>query len=190
MTSPNAAERGPSPASPELITPCAPRPADAQGGGRGREQHPERLVKRFELLSNEELAAFAHAHPAGAHAATEAHATLMQAFETRRPQREEVAADALRTGARMRELPAVFVCFSCGAHMLGFAQRRWDIERAMLRAALTEAELLEVLVVLAEAWLELDAPPPSLDAIPTDMLHRLVKAPQIEALRARKVLHG
>jgi len=91
--------------------------------------------------------------------------TLNGVLELRKPHIAVAEKEATDAGVLMRELPAMYVCVRCGAHMLGFARRRWDIDRAMRRSGLTELETLSVALLVAEAWADQSEPPPRLDAI-------------------------
>lgn len=65
------------------------------------------------------------------------------------------------------------VCLACGAAQVVTTLRPWPVDRAMLRAGLSEREVLAVVALLAGAYQEVRDEPPHLDALLETDLRRL-----------------
>ena len=156
----------------QCARPLASQVADRTGAVR-RADHPPQAVHRLDLLSDDDLERYRTRFPQLSAEALQAYDLLTVAMEERVAAVEEAARVALEGRIRERPILGVFVCTSCGAFEVARSTRRWDIDRAMRRSGMNERELLAVALLIAECWIEVAEPPPTLDAITTEMLHEL-----------------
>jgi hypothetical protein len=109
--------------------------------------HPPARVKRFELLTREEIRELSGGLPRVlASAATRSHDARAEAFE--RMAREPAALAAERRRHALARVPSVYVCLDCGAQALREVEASWLVVDVVRATGMREHDVLSVLAAL------------------------------------------